>query len=139
MPVVALVFVEGQKGGSTLSHHQVTRLLNGELALVLDVRDKKEFDAGHIAGALNIPFAKLDSRVTELEKWKEKPAYGQTSIMVGKSRRIMWMQAQEEINLIKKNICELQLPIDIASDISSPIYKVYQTLFGSSSFLFNCF
>nr|MBF0682560.1 rhodanese-like domain-containing protein [Pseudomonas sp.] len=40
--------------------------------VVLDVRAKKEFDAGHIVDALNIPYDKLVSRLGELEKHKAR-------------------------------------------------------------------
>ncbi len=55
-----------------MSHHEVTRALNNDEALLLDVRDSKEFSAGHITGAFNIPFAKLKDRFGELEKHKTK-------------------------------------------------------------------
>ena len=40
---------------------------------MLDVRDSKEFDAGHIVDAVNVPHSALESRLAELEKYKEKP------------------------------------------------------------------
>ncbi len=42
-------------------------------AAVLDIRPSKDFDDGHVIGARNIPAAELDSRVTELDKFKEQP------------------------------------------------------------------
>lgn len=38
----------------------------------MDIRNKKEYAAGHIVGALSIPQDKLASRVGELEKYKGK-------------------------------------------------------------------
>ena len=70
--VVAFIWTESQKGGKALSHHQVTRLLNGDEAVLLDVRDKKDFDNGHIVDSINIPYAKLGERSSELEKYREK-------------------------------------------------------------------
>lgn len=58
-------------GGVTSS--QATQLINREDAVVVDIREAGEFKAGHIAGARNIPQSKLDSRLNELEKLKEKP------------------------------------------------------------------
>ncbi|WP_018015340.1 rhodanese-like domain-containing protein [Teredinibacter turnerae] len=68
----ALIFVESRKGGAALSHHEVTRLVNSDQAVVVDVREAKEYSAGHIVDAINIPFAKLADRHTELNKHREK-------------------------------------------------------------------
>ncbi len=40
---------------------------------MLDVRDDAEFSAGHIADAKHIPLAKLEERIKELDKYKDKP------------------------------------------------------------------
>lgn len=70
--VVAFIVLEKKRAGVSLSHHEVTRQLNSEDAVLLDVREAKDFSAGHITSALNIPFAKLKDRVSELEKYKTK-------------------------------------------------------------------
>lgn len=70
--VAGLVFVEMNKGGIALNHHEVTRLMNTDAAVLIDIRDSKEYKAGHIAGAINIPQAKLNDRMAELEKHKTK-------------------------------------------------------------------
>jgi rhodanese-related sulfurtransferase len=49
-----------------------TRLYNDD-ALVLDVREDKEFAAGHIPKARHIPLGQLAGRLQELEKFKTKP------------------------------------------------------------------
>jgi len=64
---------ETRRGGLTVSAQELVDLVNRENALVLDVRDKKEFDAGHIVNAVNIPFASLENRLGELGKHKERP------------------------------------------------------------------
>ncbi|WP_461481914.1 rhodanese-like domain-containing protein [Porticoccus sp.] len=60
------------KSGKPISVHAVTRMLNSEEAVLLDVRDSKEFKSGHIAGALNIPQAKLQDKLSELDRYREK-------------------------------------------------------------------
>lgn len=67
-----LIATELRKGGKSLSSRELTALINGEQGLVLDVRGQKDFSAGHIAGALHIPYDKLASRMAELEKHKSK-------------------------------------------------------------------
>jgi rhodanese-related sulfurtransferase len=51
---------------------KATRLYNDD-ALILDVREDKEFASGHIPKAKHIPLGKLASRMQELEKHKGKP------------------------------------------------------------------
>lgn len=67
-----LAFTEARKGGQSLSSRELTALLNSEQGLVLDIRAQKDFSAGHIVGALNIPFEKLTARLAELDKHKAK-------------------------------------------------------------------
>jgi len=40
--------------------------------VVVDVRESAEFGKGHIVDALNLPYAKLKDRATELENHKAK-------------------------------------------------------------------
>jgi len=51
---------------------KATRLYNDD-ALILDVREDKEYAAGHIPKAKHIPLGKLSSRILELNKHKNKP------------------------------------------------------------------
>lgn len=51
----------------------VVRLINHDDAVVLDVRDDREFDSGHILGAVHIPFALLDGRLDDLDRYKGRP------------------------------------------------------------------
>ncbi len=52
----------------------VSRLRDG-LVTVLDVRPEDEFWLGHLPGALNIPFGKLERRLSELPADREIIAY----------------------------------------------------------------
>lgn len=70
--ISALFVVESRKGGKALGHYELTRLLNAEDAVLLDVRDDKEFKAGHITGAIGIPFTKLGKQIDQLNKHKAK-------------------------------------------------------------------
>ncbi|QEM83630.1 rhodanese-like domain-containing protein [Halomonas binhaiensis] len=53
--------------------NEATLLVNREDAVILDIRDKNDFKAGHIAGARNVPQSSLDDRMAELDKLKSKP------------------------------------------------------------------
>lgn len=63
---------ERVSGISQLGTLEATRLINDE-ALVLDVREDKEWAVGHIPHAKHIPLGQLSSRLNELEKYKGKP------------------------------------------------------------------
>ena len=71
--LVAFVVNEGKRGGAAISPNNLVNLVNRNGAVVIDIRDNKDFGNGHIAGAMNMPFSSIDSRVGELESYKEKP------------------------------------------------------------------
>jgi rhodanese-related sulfurtransferase len=50
-----------------------TRLMNQGTTLVLDIRDAKDFAAGHLPRARHIPLDELSNRVEEIGKYKDKP------------------------------------------------------------------
>jgi rhodanese-related sulfurtransferase len=54
-----------------LSAMQAVRLMN-QGALVLDLRGKESFDAGHIGDARSVPAADLESQAESLKKWRDK-------------------------------------------------------------------
>lgn len=74
--LIVLIYIyawrERIKSGRPISIHEVTQLLNKEMAVLLDVRDTAEFKAGHIVGAMNIPHAKVVAEIDKLEAHKSK-------------------------------------------------------------------
>ena len=53
-----------------VSPSEAVILLNNDATILVDVREATEFAEGHIEGARNIPFGKLDERVAELDGHK---------------------------------------------------------------------
>lgn len=49
------------------------QLINHKDALVLDVREEKEFNAGHILNAKLVPLGKIADHMAELERYRERP------------------------------------------------------------------
>lgn len=48
------------------------QLINHKEAVILDVREQKEYDGGHILNAKLIPLGKLNDRMNELEKFRDR-------------------------------------------------------------------
>ena len=73
--VILALFVcnELVRGGRAVTPQELVNLVNKDGAVVVDVRDKKEFADGHIMGAINVPHTALSGRLAELEKYKERP------------------------------------------------------------------
>ncbi|HWU35951.1 MAG TPA: rhodanese-like domain-containing protein [Methylovorus sp.] len=62
-----------RRGATSVSPSEAVLLINRNQAVVLDVRDDAEFAAGHLQDARHIPVAKLEERLAELQKFREKP------------------------------------------------------------------
>lgn len=56
-----------------LTPAEATLMMNREDAIVLDVRETGEWGSGHISGARHISVTQLANRLSELEKFKQKP------------------------------------------------------------------
>ena len=70
---------EKRRSGQVLSIHQVTRMINADNGVLVDLRDAADYKSGHINNAINIPYAKLNDRAGELDKYRQ-----QTVVLVDK-------------------------------------------------------
>jgi len=61
------------RGVKEVGTAEALQLINHKNAFVLDVRDEKEFNAGHILNAKLVPLGKLKERIGELEPYRERP------------------------------------------------------------------
>jgi rhodanese-related sulfurtransferase len=50
---------------------QVVQMMNSGDSLILDVRENKEFESGHIADSVHIPMSEVKNRLSELDKFKD--------------------------------------------------------------------
>jgi rhodanese-related sulfurtransferase len=60
-------------GEKRVSAQDAVRLINDRDAVIVDLRPAAEFKRGHLLNAVNVPFAKLDERATEIGKDKARP------------------------------------------------------------------
>jgi rhodanese-related sulfurtransferase len=74
LAVLALVieFRQRARGSQAVSPADAV-LLSNSGALLLDVRDSAEYEAGHIIEARSLPAADLGAKADTLKKYKEKP------------------------------------------------------------------
>ncbi len=61
------------RGIKEVDHIAATQLVNHKNALVLDVREQSEYDSGHVLNSKLIPLGKLNERLGELEKYRDRP------------------------------------------------------------------
>ena len=71
--IILWFLTESRRGGKRVDCIQLTHLANKQLACLLDVRPKNEFEKGAIAGSINIPFEELDDRHDEILKHIDNP------------------------------------------------------------------
>lgn len=75
--LIALFILETRSKGLSRSNRltpsQAVRLINSEKAVVIDIRDPKMFEKGHITHAVNIPTPELDKSLKKLERYKQQP------------------------------------------------------------------
>ena len=71
--VLVLVFEARERlhAFAALSAQQAVRLMN-QGALVIDLRSRELYDAGHIGDSRNVPVRDLESQADSLKKWRDK-------------------------------------------------------------------
>jgi rhodanese-related sulfurtransferase len=60
-------------GVQDVSPLQLPQLMSHESAVVVDVSEAREYDAGHIPGSVNVPLGDLRDGPGKLEKFKGRP------------------------------------------------------------------
>ena len=60
-------------GKDELTPAMATMMMNRQDAVVIDVRDSNEWNAGHIQGARHMALAQLGTHLSEIEKLKTTP------------------------------------------------------------------
>jgi rhodanese-related sulfurtransferase len=72
---LSAAYLGDRRGLEAVTRHELAARLRGGDVVVLDVRPRAEFDAGHIRGARSVPVADLRRRLRELPADTEVVAY----------------------------------------------------------------
>ena len=90
-------------GVTVLSVTEAVMLMSRKSALVLDVREPDEFAQGHLQGARNVPLSQLESRIKELEKFRDKPVLVvcQRGSRASKAAKLLKAQNFSALNVLK--------------------------------------
>lgn len=89
--MVVYAWRERIKNGRPIPAQEVTRLLNSEEAVLLDVREAADYKAGHISGAISLPYRKVAAEGEQvLQPYRDKvivvaDKYGQHAGAAGRT------------------------------------------------------
>lgn len=86
---VLFFWLDSKRSGQKVTVHEMIQSINQYNAVVLDIRDEADFKSGHIVDAVNIPYAMVSDKISELNKFKSQPIIvvckmGQHSASIGK-------------------------------------------------------
>ena len=104
----AIIFYHRRTSASSVGAQEAIMMINRKNAIVIDVRERKEFDSGHIVDSLNIPLKNLKQRLSELRKHEQKPLIvvcklGQHS---GEAAKLLQEAGHEEVVRLNGGLTE---------------------------------
>ena len=70
--IIAYSLRERVKSGVPVSNNELTRLVNSDMAIIVDIRPSAEYKLGHLVDAINIPYERINAEIATLEKYKSK-------------------------------------------------------------------
>ncbi len=91
-----------RSGGQSVGPTDAVRLMN-EGALVLDVRSRDQYEAGHLIDARNVPSADLAQSVETLKKFRDKPVLTccETGMTAGTAARVLREQGFSKVATLR--------------------------------------
>lgn len=71
--VLTMLFISGCSPSdlATISPKDAAKMFSEQKAIIVDVREDHEWKEQHIAGAIHIPLAQVESRLNELAQYKD--------------------------------------------------------------------
>ncbi|KXO08126.1 MULTISPECIES: rhodanese-like domain-containing protein [Marinobacter] len=101
--LVAILVLESRRGGTKISAQGAVTLINKDEAVVVDIRDRKEFGEGRITGSINIPLNSLKSRANELSKFKDKQIIVADKMGQHSAMAVKQLNAEGYTNVVRLN------------------------------------
>ncbi len=101
--LVAILVLESRRGGTKISAQGAVTLINKDEAVVVDIRDRKEFGEGRITGSINIPLNGLKSRANELSKFKDKQIIVADKMGQHSAMAVKQLNAEGYANVVRLN------------------------------------
>jgi len=89
---------------------EVTLLINHENAIILDVREAKEYAEGHILNSVHIPLSTLSDKMARLEKYRNQPLIASclSGSRSGNACRMLKKNGFEKVHNLKGGITAWQ-------------------------------
>ncbi|WP_226582965.1 rhodanese-like domain-containing protein [Halobacillus litoralis] len=92
-------FFKARKIMNTLTEEQFRE--GYRKAQLIDVREPKEFDGGHILGARNIPLSQMRNRLIEIRKDKPVYLYCQSGARSARAAMMLHKKGYEDLNMLE--------------------------------------
>lgn len=101
--LIAILVLESRRGGTKISAQGAVLLINKDEAVVVDIRDRKEFGEGRITGSVNIPLNSIKTRANELSKFKEKQIIVADKMGQHSAMAVKQLNAEGYANVLRLN------------------------------------
>ena len=69
--VLLLLFVESKQSAVGVSPLKLVSMVNNESAIVIDIREKKEYHKGSILNSVHIPFTSFQQSISKISHYKD--------------------------------------------------------------------
>lgn len=89
--------------GAKIGNSQATKIINKGKTAIIDIRDQKQYQAGHILNAVHVPLSSLQDRIPKLEKFKGQPIIivDESGKESDKAAAILKKEGFSQINVLK--------------------------------------
>ena len=89
--------------GAKITNSQATKIINKGKTALIDIRDQKQYQAGHILNAVHVPLTSLQERIQKLEKFKGQPIIivDESGKESDKAASILKKEGFSQINILK--------------------------------------
>lgn len=88
------MYLRDRAGMEAVGFHELRARMREGSAILVDVRPRQEYAAGHIAGAVSIPYDEIEGRLRELPRDKDIVAYCRGPYCVFADQAVEWMRGK---------------------------------------------